>query len=67
MGPVLWAKRKVDNRIWSMKHAKRRSIAERTLTEKVLYTIFSSEILGHSSKLLFQKVGVRLVNVGLKK
>ena len=60
-------KRKVDNRIWAMKHAKRRSIAKQTLTEKVLYTIFFPEILGHSCKLLFQKVGVCLVNVVLKK
>ena len=34
-------KRKVDNRIWALKHAKRPSIAKRTLTaRKVLYTIF---------------------------
>ena len=34
-------KRKVDNRIWALKHAKRPSIAKRTLTaKKVLYAIF---------------------------
>ena len=32
---------KVDNRIWALKHTKRPSIAERTLTaKKVLYAIF---------------------------
>ena len=34
-------KRKVDNRIWALKHAKRPSIAKRTLTAKnVLCTVF---------------------------
>ena len=34
-------KRKVDNRIWALKYAKRPSIAKRTMTaKKVLYAIF---------------------------
>ena len=50
---------KGDNRIWALKHAKRSSIAEQTLTAKKV--LFSSKILGHSCKLLFQKVEVCLV------
>ena len=34
-------KRKIDNRIWALKHAKRPHIAKRTMTsKKVLYAIF---------------------------
>ena len=54
-------KRKIDNRIWALKHAKRLSIAKRTLTaarKEGVICHFSSEILGHSCQLLFQKVGV---------
>ena len=61
-GDETWAhlyepKRKVDIRIWALKHAKRLSIANRTDSKEGVLRPFSSEIFGHSCKLLFQKVG----------